>query len=50
MCSRFNDGNDGADLSGKRISARRLFLSLIRRIAEIALSGIAYFAIFKTLQ
>lgn len=27
---------DGVDLSGKRISARRLFLSLIGRIAEIA--------------
>jgi hypothetical protein len=54
MCSLFDDGKDygkdGADLCGKRISARRLFLSLMRRIAEIAPSSIACFSIFKTLQ
>jgi hypothetical protein len=43
MCSRLSDGKDGADLPGKEISARRLFLSLIW-IAEIA-----YFPILKNL-
>jgi hypothetical protein len=43
MCSRLSDGRDGADLSGKEISARRLFLSLIW-VAEIA-----YFSILKNL-
>jgi len=43
MCSQLSDGKDGADLPGKEISARRLFLSLIW------VADVAYFSILKNL-